>query len=138
MEKLSNFNFNKLTDEEAVQLEGEIKYSEVLTSLKNMKNYKSPGSDGFTAEFFKLFWMDIGNFIVRSINYSYSIKEMSCVQRLGIITCIPKSNKPKQYLKNWRPLTLLNCVYKMASACIANRMKQVLDKIIHKDQTGFY
>ena len=32
MEKLSNFNFNKLTDEEAEQLEGEIKYSEVLTS----------------------------------------------------------------------------------------------------------
>ena len=99
MEKLSNFNFNKLTDEEAEQLEGEIKYSEVLTSLKNMKNDKSPGSDGFTAEFFKSFWMDIGNFIVRSINYSYSIKEMSCVQRLGIITCISKSSKPKQYLK---------------------------------------
>ena len=37
--------------------------------------------------------------IVPSINYSYSIKEMSCVQRLGIITCIPKSNKPKQHLK---------------------------------------
>ena len=51
-----------------------------------MKNDKSPGSDGFTAEFFKCFWMDIGNFIVRSINYSYSIKEMSCVQHLGIIT----------------------------------------------------
>ena len=81
--------------------------------------------------------MDIGNFIVHSINYRYSIKEMSCVQRLGVITCIPKSNKPKQYLKNWRPLTLLNCVYKMASACIANRIKQVLDNIIHKDQTGF-
>ena len=80
----------------------------------------------------------MGNFIVRSINYSYSIKEMSYVQRLGIITCIPKSNKPKKYLKNWRPLTLLNCVYKMASACITNRIKQVLDKIIHNDQTGFY
>ena len=94
MEKLSNFNFNKLTDKEAVQLQGEIKYSEVLMSLKNMKNDKSHGSDGFTAEFFKFFWMDIGNFKVRSINYSYSIKEMSCVQCLGI-TCIPKSNKPK-------------------------------------------
>ena len=65
MEKLSNFNFNKLTDEEAEQLKGEIKYSEVLTSLKNMNNDKSPGSDDFTAEFFNFFWMDIGNFIVR-------------------------------------------------------------------------
>ena len=99
MEKLSNFNFNKLTGEEAEQLEGEITYSEVLTSLKSLKNYKSSGSDGFTAEFFKFFWMDNGNFIVRSINYSYSIKEMSCVQRLGIITCIPKSNQPNDIFK---------------------------------------
>ena len=88
--------------------------------------------------YLNVFCINIGTFIVRSINYSYSIKEMSCVQHLGRITCIPKSNKPKQYLKNWRPLTLLNCVYKMACACIANRIKQALDKIIRKNQTGFY
>ena len=37
-------------------------------------------------------------FIVRSINYSYSIKEMSRVQKLGLITCVPKQDKPKQIL----------------------------------------
>jgi hypothetical protein len=137
IEELSHFKFNKLTDEEPEELEGEIKYSEILLFLKNMKNDKSPGSDGFSAEFFKFFWIDIGHFIVRSINYSYTIKEMSNVQKLGIITCIPKPNKPKQFLKNWRPLTLLNCTYKMASGCIANRIKKVLDKIIDNDQTGF-
>ena len=62
---------------------------------------------------------------------------MSNVQKLGIITCIPKPNKPKVFLKNWRPITLLNCTYKIASGCIANRIKTVLDKIINKDQTGF-
>lgn len=33
------------------KLEGKITYSEALEALKNMKNDKSPGSDGFTAEF---------------------------------------------------------------------------------------
>ena len=33
-----------------------------------MKNYKSPGSDGFTAEFFKFFWLQLGSFVVRSLN----------------------------------------------------------------------
>lgn len=62
---------------------------------------------------------------------------MSITQRQGIITCIPKGDKPRQYLKNWRPITLLNVTYKLASACIANRLKQVLDTIISKTQTGF-
>lgn len=54
-----------------------------------------------------------------------------------MINCIPKGDKPKQYLKNWRPISLLNTSYKIASGCIAERMKTVLDKLIHPDQTGF-
>lgn len=57
--------------------------------------------------------------------------------KLGIITCIPKEGKPKQYLKNWRPISLLNVVYKLASGCIAERLKKVLDKLISSDQKGF-
>ena len=36
-----------------------------------------------------------------------------------------------------RPIPLLNCPYKMASGCIAKRLKTILDKIIEKDQTCF-
>ena len=51
MENMTCINFNKLSNEEAHALEGKINYSEALDFLKNMKNYKSPGSGGFTAEF---------------------------------------------------------------------------------------
>ena len=40
-------------------------------------------------------------------------------------------------LKNWRPITLLNTDYKIASSALANRMKHVLPKIIHENQKGF-
>jgi hypothetical protein len=33
--------------------------SECIFSLKDMKNFKSSGIDGFTGEFYKLFWKDI-------------------------------------------------------------------------------
>ena len=135
---LLNFpNVPKLNEDEKLKLEGPITINEISESLKNMKNNKSPGSDGFTAEFFKFFWKDLGYFIVRSINYSFSKGELSSTQKEGIITCIPKGKKDKQYLKNWRPISLLNVVYKLASACIANRLKGVLPKLIHEDQTGF-
>ena len=82
-------------------------------------------------------WRDIGDFLVRSINYGYEIGELSTTQKEGIITCIPKGDKPKQFLKNWRPISLLNISYKIASACIANRLKTVLPSLINNDQTGF-
>ena len=84
-----------------------------------MKSDKSPGITGFTAEFFKVFWKQIGHFVLRSINCSYKKGELSITQKQGIITCIPKENKPKHLLKNWRPLTLLDTVYKIASGTIA-------------------
>ena len=45
-----------LTLQEKTSLEGEITLAEVSLALKNMKNYKIPGSDCFTAEFFFFFF----------------------------------------------------------------------------------
>ena len=45
-------NSTRLADNEAELLEGDIKYSELAEALKNMKNLKTPGNDGFTAECF--------------------------------------------------------------------------------------
>ena len=114
-----------------------ITYPEALKALKNMANNKSPGSDGFTVEFYKFFWGDIGQLFVRAVNYGYEMGELSSTQKEGIITCIPKGDKPKEFLKNWRSISLLNVSYKIASACIANRLKSVLPNIINHDQTGF-
>ena len=75
--------------------------------------------------------------LVRSINYGFRSGEMSITQKEGVITCIPKEDKPMQFLRNWRPITLLNTSYKITSSCIAARIKTVLPKIIHNDQKGF-
>ena len=48
-------NPKKLPDSDSLKLEGEITYNEIAHALKNMKNEKSPGNDGFTAEFFQFF-----------------------------------------------------------------------------------
>ena len=48
-------NVDKLSYEENQNLEGNITYTKILHSLKQMKNEKSPGLDGYTAEFYYLF-----------------------------------------------------------------------------------
>ena len=141
---INNVNLNdilqapvKLNDQEKDSLEGLISFQEAHTALKGMKSNKSPGSDGFSVEFFKFFFVDIGHFLVRSVNHGFIVGNLSVTQKQGIITCIPKDGKDKRFIKNWRPISLLNVAYKITSACIANRIKTMLPKLIHNDQKGF-
>ena len=92
----------KLSDDEAQTMEGKIPYEEAGAVLKNMKNNKSPGSDRYTVEFFKFFWKDLGHYLIKAINFNFNLKKR---------------------IKNWRPITLLNVAYKIASGCIARRIK---------------
>jgi len=50
---------------------------------------------------------------------------------------IPKKDADPNLIKNWRPLTLLNFDYKIASKATANRIKTVLPELISDDQSGF-
>jgi hypothetical protein len=50
---------------------------------------------------------------------------------------IPKGDKPRKFMKNWRQISLLNTVYKLVSSCIADRIKSVLPILISNDQMGF-
>jgi hypothetical protein len=134
---VKDINIPTLSNTESKSLEGKIRLEEASTVLKNMKNNKSPGSSGFSAEFYKCFWNRIGLFVCRALNHAFISGNLSVIQTQGIITCIPKGDKPKQFLKNWRPITLLNTIYKIGSGCIANRIKIFLDKLINTDQTGF-
>ena len=118
-------------------MEGLITYDQASFSLRNMKNNRSQGSDGFGADFFKAFWGKIGQFVVRALNYGFIKGELSVTQKQGIITLIPKDNKPRRFLKKYRPISLLNYVFKIASGAIANRFKSVLNKLINDSQTGF-
>ena len=74
-----------LTKEESDSLEGRINLQEALSALKNTKNDKSPGSDGYTVEFFKFFFKDIGTFMTRSFNHGFEKGELSVTQRQGVI-----------------------------------------------------
>ena len=130
-------NIPKITDHDRNYCETSILESEILASIKALKNGKSPGSDGFTAEFYKFFWNDIKQALMKSILYSIQHGELSTEQKRGIITLIPKKDKNRIFLKNWRPLTLLNVDYKILAKTLSTRLCKVLPHIINEDQTGY-
>ena len=79
--------------------------NDLLKSLKAFKNGKTPGTDGLNAEFYKFFWHDIKQFLLASINYSLEYGTLSIAQRRAIISLLPKGDKDRLYLKNWRPIS---------------------------------
>ena len=68
--------------------------------------------------------------VVGAIREIYANRELLLSQRLGIIELIPKSDKNQRFIKNWRPFALLETFYKIISATLAYRIKQVPDSII--------
>ena len=67
----------------------------------------------------------------------FNKSEASSNIREGIIVILPKPNKPRDLLKSYRPITLLNVCYKIISATIANRLKIVLQKMIDPCQSAY-
>ena len=91
----------------------------------------------FGGGFYKMFWKYFKWVVMGAIGEIYENKELPLSQRLGIIALIPKSDKDPRFIKNWRPLTLLETFYKLISATLANRIKPVLNSIIGLHQKAY-
>ena len=130
-------NSTSLTNEEQTLCEGPLTETECLQALKKMESDKTPGTDGLPAEFYKVFWKDIPFFSISALNYAFDSGCLSVTQRRGVIKLIPKKDAELYFIKNWRPISLLNTNYKIAAKSIANRITLVLTNLINHDQTGF-
>ena len=132
-----SFQLPKLSDDDIENLEGELTIPECRQILKTFNFGKSPGEDGFTVELYIKFFELLAFDLFESLNTAYSRGQLSISQRRGVVTLIPKADSDTLKLTNWRPITLLNVDYKIASKAIATRIKKVLPHLIHCDQTGF-
>ena len=114
------------------------KYFKVLSTFSNdSSNDKTTGNDGLTVEFYKFSWSEIGAFLLDSLKYVYFHGELSNSQKQVVITLIEKKDKDRRWLKNWRPISLVNVDVKIGSIAIAKRLETVLSHIIHYDQNAF-
>ena len=127
----------RLSPNQASKLEGLLRLEEATKYMKSCRSDASPGSSGFTGGFYKLFWRNLKVFVVNSLNYAYETGNLSVTQKLGVIILLPKPDKDKMFLANWRPISLLNHVYKILSGALTERLKPTLEHIIHTDQKGF-
>ena len=55
-----------------------------------------------------------------------------------MITLLHKGNElGKEYLLNWRPVTLANTVYNILAKVLAERLSSMIPKLVSEDQVGY-
>ena len=116
-------------------LDAELTQKEIKQAVYELNDAKSPGIDGFTAEFYKIFWPILQDRYVAFINcanrtsFSHSKTPLlppSCTRKKGI----PMTSK------NYRPISLITVDLKILTKALTNRLKKVLHSVIHYTQTA--
>ena len=115
--------------------DAQITGDECKKALDSMTNNKAPSTSGFSKEFFQAFWTELEPFVLNVIQEAKERGQFFITQRRGVITLIPKKGDQK-LIKNKRAICLLDIVYKITAKVFANRLMQVLTKLIASDQTG--
>ena len=127
----------RLNKQEETMLDADISFEELRSSIMSMKKGKSPGYDGLTVDFYHEFFDLVGPTLYDSIVYTFQHGELSISQKRGVIKLIPKRDKDSTFVKNLRPITLLNVDVKILSRVLAARLQSVISSIINKDQNTF-
>eukprot|EP00253_Pinus_taeda_P017522 PITA_17522 len=113
-----------------------ISKEEVESVLKSMQRDKSPGPDGWTAEFFQHFFEFIGDELVAVVEDSRHSGSIYQPFNATFLALIPKSDHPVSF-SDFRPISLCTCVYKIIAKIIAVRLKPFLSKNISLEKFGF-
>jgi len=109
---------------------------EVRTALETIGDLKAPGADGMPAIFYKRFWHLIGEKVKKEVLDVLNGGEMPQGWNDTVIVLIPKVKHPDR-LKDLRPISLCNVLYKLISKVLANRLKRILPDIISPSQSAF-
>lgn len=126
-----------LDDLDRMVLNSEVSVEELEIAMKKMKSGKSPGCDGIPVELYKRFWHVLGGPLLNCLVSSLQKGLLTPNQRRAVITLIPKKNRDRRYISNWRPISVLNVDFKILSKALAARLAGVLPKLTHNNQMGF-
>ena len=73
---------------------------------------------------------------MESVNQAFHTKIVSISQRQAVIKLIEKKDRDKCYIKNWRPISLLNVDTKILPKAISSKLKSALSTLISSQQTA--
>lgn len=110
---------------------------EIKLVVWDCESSKAPGPDGFNFGFIKKCWNMVSSDIVQMVKSFHENGLLPHGPNNSFVTLIPKESSTLT-LKNFTPISLVGCLYKIIAKCLSNRLKKFISEVFGVEQRVFF
>ena len=129
-------NLSSLDNAKIKMVNNAIGITDLFSTLQSCSD-SSPGPDGIPYSLIKLTWKHFGQILLNSWNYAHITGCLTVSHESSYLKLLPKDGKDHTLLKNWRPITLSNCDFKIITKTLAIKLTNGLSEVISPQQTAY-
>jgi len=129
--------FCKLSYGQAGSLTKPFSVEEVKQAVWDCDGLKSTGLDGINFDFIRKFWEILQDDFMTFLMEFHLNGKLSKGINSTFIALIPKVHSP-QHLIDFRPISLVGCMYKVLAKVLANHLRTVIDSVVSESQSAFF
>lgn len=118
------------------ELTGLFSKEEVRSVVWDCGSYKSQWPDGVTFAFIKQFWSEVKSDFLGFLEEFHDNGKLVRGSNSSFIVLITKKVNPVK-VSDFRPISLIGCLYKVLAKVLANRLRKVIHLLIPDCQSAF-
>lgn len=97
--------------------------------IRTLKNNKTPGNDGFPAEFYKTYAASLARHLAGKLPPSWND---------ATVVVLPKGERDLSDPKSYHPISLLNQDYKLFTTLLTKWLNTIITQYVHQDQSSLF
>lgn len=110
---------------------------DISIASSKIESGKASGLDNIYPDFLKHLGPKALNWLARFFTSIHLSGRLPREWKKARVFAVLKPNKAPNESKNYRPITLLSCCYKLFERCLTARIGVLIDAAVPKDQAGF-
>ncbi|RVX20266.1 Transposon TX1 uncharacterized 149 kDa protein [Vitis vinifera] len=129
-------DWSPISEESASRLDSPFFEEEIFNVVFRLDRDKASGPNGFTIAVFQDCWEVIKEDLVRVFAEFHSSGIINQSTNASFIVLLPKKSQTKK-ISDFRPISLITCLYKVIAKVLSGRLRGVLHETIHSTQGAF-
>jgi exonuclease III len=127
---------SKLTAAECAYFDRVLSLEELDKAVEKLNSNSAGGLDGIPTKFLKKFWAYLRVPLLKYAQAAINTGTLTQTFNSAGIKLIPKKGDISQ-MKNWRPISLLNSVFKIIAKAVDFRLQKINEIVLSRGQKGF-
>uniref|UniRef100_A0A2N9EU99 ubiquitinyl hydrolase 1 n=1 Tax=Fagus sylvatica TaxID=28930 RepID=A0A2N9EU99_FAGSY len=134
--KFDELPLDTIREVDRALLERKFEKDEILHVLQEANGDKAPGPDGFTMAFFQHCWRVVEADVLAVFDEFHEFCSFEKSLNATFLALIPKKQNASN-IRDFCPISLIGCMYKMVAKVLTNRLKIVLENLVSETQNAF-